>query len=310
MKSTQSQQPAETEACTLESSSENKDSIEQTTCPVPLGWKKVVATFQEDATTWNIPFKETTLTGKTWGTGPVLIITGSLTSKPNLFSLLVYLLREEFTCILYEPSDSQSQTPKSLSEELIAVADHHSASQFHLYASGFGSVAALSTALNHPKRINKMILQGGFAHRKLSLVERFLIFCGRLFPGKLQSLPGFQTIFVENHRRWFPPFDGSRWEFLSQEVGEHRIKRIARLASVLKVFDVKNQLSNISHQTLLLRTEGDGAVLADHQQQLLNSMPNVQEEYLQHTGYLTYLTHPHRIAKIIRPFLLDEQEKS
>ena len=288
--------------------SETEEPAQVSACPTPLGWKKVVSTFEEEATTFHIPFKASTLTGKTWGTGPPLILIGGLTSTPKLFSLLVYLLHEEFTCILFEPSDPKLHTPVSLSEELLAVADHHQAETFHIYASGLGSVTALTVALNHPHRISKMILHSGFANRNLSWTERFLMFWGKFLPGRLCSLPGFRSVFVQNHLRWFPPFDASRWQFLDAEVGEQPIKQIAKLASVLKKFDVRNRLKEIMHDLLLLRTEGDGAVLESHQQELSSALPNVQEERLQHTGYMVHLTHPHRVAKIVRPFLIDELE--
>ena len=290
------------------STSETETNVEPAACPTPLGWKKVVSTFTEEATAWSIPFNGKTLTGKTWGTGPAIVIVGSLTNRLNLFSLLVYLLHEEFTCIVLEPSNAKSFTPQSLSDELLAVADYHQQETFHIYASGFGAVAALQTAISHPQRINKIILQGGFAQRTLSFAERLLLSVGRYCPGRLRSLPGFRSIFIQNHLRWFPPFDGSRWQFFDAEVGEHRIAHLARLATVLKSFDVRDQLHKISHEVLILRTEGDGTVLTAHQAELLSSLPNATEEYFQHSGTLTHLTHPHRVSKTVHPFLLDEQK--
>jgi hypothetical protein len=39
---------------------------------------------------------------------------------------------------------------------------------------------------------------------------------------------------------------------------------------------------------------------------LASGLPCARTEFLHTTGHLPYLTHPHRIAKLTREFLLDE----
>ena len=52
-----------------------------------------------------------------------------------------------------------------------------------VFAAPFGSLIALGALAEHPTRIERAVLLGGFAHRRLSRFERFLCGAGRFLPG-------------------------------------------------------------------------------------------------------------------------------
>ena len=162
--------------------------------------------------------------------------------------------------------------------------------------------------MNHaPRRLEKVILQQAFAYRRLSWVERLLVQVGHWIPGPVKRVPGWKTIQEQNHRPWFPPFDQTRWQFLLEDTGQVPISALAARAAVLRRFDMRADLSADSHPVLLIRTEGEGQLAGQCHEELAARLPRVQSEWLSLCGQIPYLTHPHRMAKLIRGFLLGEE---
>jgi pimeloyl-ACP methyl ester carboxylesterase len=174
-------------------------------------------------------------------------------------------------------------------------------------AAGFGSLVALHLMSIAPDDVDAAILVCGSARRRLSLVERGLLAWGRVWPGPARRIPGWLAVQQQNHRRWFPPFDATRWEFLLDNLGMTPTAQLARRMSVMGGVDLRPSLPGVRPPVLLVRTEGEGAVSAACQEELAAALPHAQSEWLHTTGQLPYLTHPHRLAKLVRSFLLTEQ---
>jgi len=71
---------------------------------------------------------------------------------------------------------------------------------------------------------------------------------------------------------------------------------------VLKESDVRDRLDEVSQPVLLIRTEGEGQLAAGCQELLAERIANTQVERLHSSGQLPYLTHPHRLAKLLKTF--------
>ena len=76
----------------------------------------------------------------------------------------------------------------------------------------------------------------------------------------------------------------------------------AQRAAALQSFDVRPQLPSVTQPVLLVRTEGEGRVAARCHDELQAALPTVQSEWLHTCGQLPHLTHPHRLAKLLKPF--------
>ena len=87
-------------------------------------------------------------------------------------------------------------------------------------------------------------------------------------------------------------------------MGGLSIRSFCQSASLLRQFDIRDSLPEITQPVMLLQTEGDGVILERYQQELQSGLVNVQSKYLHGSGLYTYLTHPHRVAKLVRTFLL------
>ena len=284
-------------------------------CPTPLGWRQVVHAIQTDAITWELKRNGYVLRGKTFGEGPPLYFLNGLGGTCDLFALTVWLLREDFRCVLFDSADGfgysgtgRRPSVEHLAEDLFAIAEMQDDQRFSLYATSFGTLVALEAMLQCPDHIDRAVIQGGFACRNLSFVERMLASMGCLLPGSLHRIPFQKRIQLWNHRCWFPPFDHTRWQFFADNTGSVPIATQARRASVLIDCDLRSRLKKIKQPVLLIRSEGEGLVSEKCHRELESGLVNKQTEYMNSTGHLPYLTHPHRLAKLIRPFLQQNSE--
>ncbi|MBS0264070.1 MAG: alpha/beta fold hydrolase, partial [Planctomycetes bacterium] len=242
------------------------------------------------------------------GSGPALYFLNGFVGSQELFALLAWLLRDQFRCVVfdYPPSVSRGWTLADAVADLLAIADQAGDAEFHLFGHSFGSMVALQALAEHPQRIRRAVLQGAFAHYDWSTSERLLLSAGRLLPGRVKLLPGRVFIQRQNQGRWFPPFDLTRLQFYLENTGNSTIRQLALRASLARSCDLRPRLPEIRQPVLLLRSEGDGHVLTGCSETLAAGLPHVTVDTMNDTGQIPFLTHPHRLAKLIRPFLAAE----
>jgi hypothetical protein len=75
-------------------------------------------------------------------------------------------------------------------------------------------------------------------------------------------------------------------------------------------FDVKDRLKEISCPALLIRTEGQGRLEAEGHDVLERNLPDVRSEWMHSSGLHPCLTHPHRLAKLLKPFFSGSEDAS
>ena len=283
-------------------------------CPPPLAWRQVLETFRIESDRWELDRGKYLLKGRTWGTGPPLYFLCGWNGTHELFALSVWLLRRDFRCVLYDyPSCERNSTrPPNLTiddftADLFAIADLHHDSHVNVYATSFGSAVALSAMLERPHRLRRAVIQAGFAQQRLTVFERQLTNVCRRLPGSLRQIPWRDRIQQQNHMQWFPPFDLTRWQFFLENTGQVPIASLATRAATVKKLDFRTQLHQIQQAVQIIHCEGDGRIIAKCQQELENGLPNATIESLHTCGQLPYLTHPHRLTNVIRPFLLREE---
>lgn len=282
-------------------------------CPPPLQWQEVVQTFRNEAEPWYLERQYPRLgkyriQGRIWGSGPSLYFLPGIGGTIDLYALLIFLLKDEFRCVLLDyPGGLEGPVPRStsvsLAQDLFAVADQCGDRQFDVFATSFGSLVALQAAIEQPDRLGRIMLQGAFAHRKLSRGERMLVRCLDWLPLRLRHIPLRKIIQQESHRRWFPPFDDTRFAFLTENSGHIRVAALARRAAIVRDTDLRPGLSRIQQLVLLIQGEGEGRISEQSLAEVMHGLRNHRLERMHNTGHLPYLTHPHRIAKLIRDFL-------
>jgi pimeloyl-ACP methyl ester carboxylesterase len=273
-------------------------------CPTPLAASEVLREFRVESDAWSIEHNGATIRGRTIGRGTPLILLNGIGGTHELYALFAWLLRDEFRCVLFDyPDDPGRRTVGDFASDLFAVASAQAGDRFAMYATSFGSLVALQAMLRSPERTSRAILQGGFAHRGLSLAERGLVRLGRFLSGNVARLPLRAAVQANNHRPWFPPFDETRWNLFLENTGAVGVQAIARRAAALRDTDLRAALPQIAQRVLLVRSEGEGLVSTRSIDELAAGLPNARSEWMHTSGHLPYLTHPHRLAKLVRDFL-------
>ncbi len=281
-------------------------------CPPPLAWQEVLNAYRADSRPWELDRGPRRLTGRTWGEGPPLYLLNGFVASTELYALLIYLLRDSFRCVVFDtaatPGSRRSQPMVSdFAADVMAVADFHGDASLKLFAPTFGAVIALQAALDQPERVAGLALQHGFARRRLAWSERLLVGWCRGSRRSLATLPWRRRVQEFNHRRWFPPFDGTRFEFLVESTGAIPLADLAQKALAMHSVNLGDRLKEVRCPVLLLRTEGQGRLETAAHEILERGLPNARAEWLHSTGLHPYLTHPHRVAKLLKSFFLAEQ---
>jgi pimeloyl-ACP methyl ester carboxylesterase len=283
----------------------------ESTCPPPLAWVDVLADFHKQADAWYLDRPNYRISGRTLGSGPALYLLNGYSGTHELYSLFVWLLQDRYRCVLFDypvPSDRKNLTLTDMADDLVAIADTCGDRQCHLFASSFGGLVAMTAMARHPGRFGRSIIQAGFARRSLSRFERaFIDICQRL-PGRLRHFPGRGAVQRQSHRRWFPPFDWTRWQFFSDNTGSVPLADLADRAAIVRDCDLRPLLPAIDQPLLLLRTEGNGQILDACNQELVDGLSHATVETMNDTGQLPYLTHPHRLAKVVHAYLTTDRE--
>lgn len=280
-------------------------------CPPPLEWQEVLREFHATSQPWYLDRPRYRLTGRVFGKGRPLYFLNGIGGSHELFVLTTWLLKDEFRCVLFDyPGSEPSRRRESragleeLVSDLFAIADVCGDRVFEVLATSFGGLLALEAMRREPDRIPRAILQGAFAHRHLSAAERFLIRFFRWHPGPMRLIPGRRAIQQHNHRRWFPPFDTTRWDFFQDNSGRVSAAALANRAAIVRDNDLRPKLGRIQQPVLLVHGEGEGLVSESCHHVLEQGLPNARTEWMHGTGHFPYLTHPHRLAKVVRTFLL------
>lgn len=281
-------------------------------CPTPLVWSEVLATYHSESTPWELANGSRRLVGRTWGEGPPLYLLNGFAATAEMSSLLLWLLREQFRCVVFDSFDDGSvrKSRPAMSDfaaDVLAVADHHGDNAIRIFGASFGAAVALQAALEAPTRISGLVLQHGFAARPLSMSERVLAAWCRRSRRLLSAFPGRRRVQELNHRRWFPPFDGTRFEFLVKSTGSIPQAELAKKALAAATFNATGRLSEIACPVLLVRTEGEGQIEARCHSVLEQGLKVARTEWMHSSGMHPSLTHPHRLAKLLKTFFLNDQ---
>jgi len=237
------------------------------------------------------------------GCGPPLYFVNGFAGAAALYSLAVWLLRDEFRCILYDVEPAGRAGPISLgefAEDLLAAASLHGDASFAAFGATAGGTIVLQAAVVAPERVERVILQSVPARCPLTWAERSVARWYVNSRRPVSQLPGRLRVQTFNHRRWFPPLDPDRWAFFLEMTGQQPVALPARQALALSATDLRPQLSSIQQPVLIVDTEGTGQRLSALQREAIAGLSSGRVEQLHTTGLHPYLTHPHRLVKLIQ----------
>jgi pimeloyl-ACP methyl ester carboxylesterase len=278
------------------------DNSEQPSCPPPLAWADVLHEFRETSEVIEVSVQQTTATARVWGTGQPLYFLNGICGDSELFCLLGYLIKEDFRCVIIDYPDLAPNIDAYI-DVLFAVADQLGDPAFDLFATSFGSAIGIEAALRQSDRIKRLVLQGPLGDFKLSLFEWLAAIALRWLPCRLSRLPLRRRIHAATHRLWFPPLDETRWSFYADNSGRSKVSQVARRALWLN--RTRSKFEELSMPLLLVSCEGESPRYVRAATEMASKIPGAQHEQLSNAGHVPYITHPHRLANLLRPFLAD-----
>jgi pimeloyl-ACP methyl ester carboxylesterase len=192
--------------------------------------------------------------------------------------------------------------------DVVAVADHLGDQTFAVYGATFSAAVATRLAVNHPDRVSHLFLQGVWEQRQLSLGERGLAWWHRKSAKTLSSWPNRVDFQAANHRIWFPPQDPDRWAWFLELTGDIPLALMSAQAKAIDGVDLTVDYARLSCPTTIVATEGAGMKSVAVQERIAATADRFRYEYLHSTGQHPYLTHPHRLVKLIKAALCGEPE--
>ncbi len=175
----------------------------------------------------------------------------------------------------------------------------------HLIGNSMGAAVALAAAVQHPERVNKLILMGPMG-------VRFPISDG------LASVWGY-TPSVANMKQLIDIFAYDR-KLVTDELAEQRYRASIRPGmqdafssmfpeprqkSVDALAAYEDSLAGIQHPTLMFHGREDRVIPLVASQKLLNILPDVQLHVFSHCGHWTMIEHKAEFNRLTRDFLLE-----
>lgn len=273
-------------------------------CPPPLVWTQVLAKFREEARSFELPNHGTTVRGLTFGTGQPLYVLNHWSGTPDVFCLLAWLLKDQFRVVLIDyPLDAKSWD--DITPLPSQVATYLGDEQYDLFATGFGTVPALKHALAAGSALRRLVLHAPIVSMRLSLLERVGAGCFSLLPSSIANVPFRKRLLFSNHRLWFPPIDETRWQFLAADCLQTPIKTAARRFRLLHGVDLQAQLKDVRQPVLLVDCEGEPQRNKQAHQVLGRELPDATYEAVPNSGQVPHVTHPHRLAGLLKKFLIE-----
>jgi len=252
------------------------------------------------------------MTYRILGQGPPLFLVPGIASTYQVYALLLNQLAGRFRTVLFDyPGEHQDDaadltriTHDHLVDDLFGLIDHLNIGRVYLAGLSFGSTVVLKSLRREPRRFPKAAVQGAFAHRAFTRVERWALRLGRLFPGTVERLPLRRAILTYNSHAEFPAILHDRWSFYLEKNGQTPIRSLAHRVKLLTRLDLRPVLSDVSTEILLLQGNEDRIVRRRDFDLLQAALPRAEGVIMPTVGHHAHLTHAEALARLIGDWLL------
>jgi len=245
-----------------------------------------------------------------WGQGPPLVFIHGLGDTKRSFLPPIAILSKQFRCIAYDlptgrrdGAHLRNYRHADLVKDLFALLNHLELKKSYVFGSSFGSTIALAAACLEPKRLPRVVLQGGFARRPLFPAELLLARVTRFVPGEMRHLPYRERLLQRAHRPPFSERSPEVWQTFLDWTGATPISGAAWQALILHRVDIRRILPEIRQPVLLLCGDRDPLITSAHEDVLLKGLPNAGRIIIPGAGHMPSYSHPEMVASITRDFL-------
>jgi pimeloyl-ACP methyl ester carboxylesterase len=281
-------------------------------CPPPANFRAEVARYDAGArvSRWAGPRYQMII--RVSGEGTPLILVPGIASTYRTFALLLNRLSERFRTVLYDyPGDQfddganlRRTTHDHLVDDLFGLIEHLNIGRVFLVGFSFGSTITLKSLYREPRRFPKAVVQGAFAFRAFTRLERWALRLGRLVPGRCANLPLRRRVLSYNSRSEFPAIFDDRFRFYVEQNGLTPIRSLAHRTGLLTSLDLRPILARIPNELLLIQGNEDRIVARSYFEQLKCALPRAESMVLPTVGHNPHMTHAEVMARLIGDWLL------
>jgi pimeloyl-ACP methyl ester carboxylesterase len=188
--------------------------------------------------------------------------------------------------------------------DLMCLLDHLGEPAADLFGSSFGSTVALRAAADHPARVRRVVLQGGFARRPLHWTERGLCRLGRYWFGlRMADLPFREREMRRREGAAFAGSDGAAWRFLLANTAVGPCRACALRSLMLDRLDLRPRLGRVRCPVLLIGGDRDGIVPRGCEAEVEAGVADVRRVELAGCGHYPQYTHVGEAAATVLRFL-------
>jgi 3-oxoadipate enol-lactonase len=156
---------------------------------------------------------------------------------------------------------------------------------------------ALTMALNHPKRVEHLVLMNTFACLRPRRLNELAYLLGRFMVANLRGIE-YQANMVA--RRLFPEPDE---EVMRQELVRRIIQsdpRVYRAAMrALGLFNIRRRLKDIHIPTTVITAENDSTVNCDIQGELVHGIFGARQVIIPDSGHAVIVDQPERVNQAL-----------
>ena len=167
-------------------------------CPPPLAWELVLQGVEEQGEPFTHVCEGIEIDGIAIGEGPAIWFFNGFAGDRQLYSLLAWLLRDRFRCVLSNASWPEDVHPRSLpallSQAYSFAFDAIGTPRPALFGTAFGAHVALKLLTQDPGRIPAAVLHEGFVQRRPSLTEKVLAWGAAKSAKRLAEVPNWAQI--------------------------------------------------------------------------------------------------------------------
>ncbi|MSU77440.1 MAG: alpha/beta hydrolase [Gemmataceae bacterium] len=244
-----------------------------------------------------------------WGRGTTLVLIPGMASEAESFVMLLARLRSRFRCIAYDLPDGVHDGARlmryrhaDLVGDLFALLDHLKIRECALHGFSFGSTIALAAVHRSPSRFTHLVLQSGFAQRRLARTEILAASFARFLPGRLGHLPMVRTIVEKNHREPFLARESAVWDYFVERHCAVPLRAFAHRILMLHAIDLRAMLPTILVPALLVCGDRDPLVGRTCEAELQAGLKLCARAEIEQCGHHAHLTHPEVLAEVLQQF--------
>ena len=241
-----------------------------------------------------------------FGSGPTVVLQHGYAGGGGYWGVLAAHLAAEFDVIATDmpafAGSADEPVPDSIpgiAEALLDTLTRLGVERFMLLGHSLGSMTALQAALDHPERVEKLVLYGSSA--TTDLPDRFETFDETVARIEAETI---ETTTARIAATWF--VDGDRhplYEFTKAAGAGASKEGAIKLMRGMAGWDVRDRLGEVAMPTLVICGDGDRSTHPDRSWELWRGIPNARLCVLPDCAHNAHLEVSEIFNPLIRRFL-------